>query len=136
MQIILALLSGLIFGFGLILSGMTDPAKVIAFLDMTGQWNPALAFVMIGAISMSMIGFIVIKGNPHSLLGTTINLPQSTRIDTRLLKGAALFGIGWGMAGFCPGPAITSLGTALPLSALFVVAMAVGILLTDRFFSK
>lgn len=134
MQIISALIVGLVFGLGLILSGMTDPAKVIGFLDLFGQWNPALAFVMIGAISVSVIGFAIAKKQPESLLGEPINLPKSTTIDTRLLLGAGLFGIGWGIAGFCPGPALVSLTTILETAGPFVIAMALGSWLAGRFY--
>lgn len=130
---ITALLSGLLFGIGLILSGMTDPAKVIGFLDLFGQWNPALAFVMIGAISVSVLGFAIAKKRTQSVLGEPINLPNSTTIDARLLIGAALFGIGWGIAGFCPGPALVSLSTIIETAGPFVAAMAVGSWFTDRF---
>lgn len=133
MNIITALISGLCFGIGLILSGMTDPAKVIGFLDLFGQWNPALAFVMIGAISVSIIGFSFAKKRSQSLLGEAINLPSSSKIDARLLTGAGLFGIGWGIAGFCPGPALVSLPTILETVGPFVIAMAIASWLTDRY---
>lgn len=133
MNIITALISGLCFGIGLILSGMTDPAKVIGFLDLFGQWNPALAFVMIGAISVSILGFSFAKKRSQSLLGEAINLPSSSKIDARLLTGAGLFGIGWGIAGFCPGPALVSLPTILETVGPFVIAMAIASWLTDRY---
>ncbi len=133
MNIVTALIAGLLFGLGLILSGMTDPAKVIGFLDLFGQWNPALAFVMIGAISVSAIGFAMAKKHPKTLLGNPISLPSSTKIDARLLIGASLFGIGWGVAGFCPGPALVSLTTIIESAGPFVAAMVLGSWLVDRF---
>lgn len=133
MNIITAFIAGLLFGVGLILSGMTDPAKVIGFLDLFGQWNPALAFVMIGAICVSASGFAMAKKHPKTLLGDPITLPSSTKIDARLLIGAGLFGIGWGVAGFCPGPALVSLTTIIETAGPFVAAMALGSWLVDRF---
>lgn len=135
MTMITALLAGLLFGLGLILSGMTDPAKVISFLDVFGgQWNPALAFVMIGAISVSAIGFTIAKKQPKTVFDKPITLPDATNIDARLLIGAGLFGIGWGIAGFCPGPALVSLTTIAQIAVPFVAAMALGSWLVDRFF--
>lgn len=103
---IVAFLSGLIFGIGLILSRMADPAKVLNFLDITGNWDPSLAFVMIGAIAVGLVGFYLARKRPASLLDTPIQLPTATRIDKRLVLGSSLFGTGWGLAGICPGPAI------------------------------
>lgn len=136
MPTITAFFSGLIFGLGLILSGMTNPAKVIGFLDFFGHWDPALAFVMLGAISVSMLGFFFAKNRNASLLGQSIHLPVTKTIDTKLIVGAAIFGVGWGLAGFCPGPAIASLTTALPSSALFIIAMAAGMLLVEKLFPR
>jgi len=134
MTTITACLAGLVFGLGLILSGMTDPAKVTGFLDVFGgQWNPALAFVMIGAISVSAVGFTIAKKHPRTLFKTPITLPSATHIDARLLIGAALFGMGWGVAGLCPGPALVSLSSLLNTAGPFVLAMALGSWLVDRF---
>ncbi|MEG2050325.1 MAG: YeeE/YedE family protein [Comamonas sp.] len=123
---IAALLSGLIFGLGLILSGMGNPAKVQNFLDFFGQWDPSLALVMGGAIAVGLIAFSWAKRRKTALLGDAMQLPTSTVIDRQLLTGSALFGIGWGMAGFCPGPAIMNLSTLTPQVWLFVAAMLAG----------
>ena len=123
---IAALLSGLIFGLGLILSGMGNPAKVQNFLDFFGQWDPSLALVMGGAIAVGLIAFSWAKRRKTSLLGEAMQLPTSTVIDRQLLTGSALFGIGWGLAGFCPGPALMNLSTLTPQVWLFVAAMLAG----------
>lgn len=123
---IAALLSGLIFGLGLLLSGMGNPAKVQNFLDFFGQWDPSLALVMGGAIAVGMIAFTWAKRQKTALLGEPMQLPSSTTIDRKLLTGSALFGIGWGLAGFCPGPALMNLATLTPQVWLFVAAMLVG----------
>ncbi len=126
MQIFMALVAGLIFGLGLILSGMTNPAKVIGFLDLAGNWDPSLALVMAGAIAVSAVPFRLAKGRATALLGGPIRLPTATDIDRRLVLGSLAFGAGWGLAGYCPGPALASLlsGGAKPL--LFVLAMLAG----------
>ena len=123
---IAALLSGLVFGLGLILSGMGNPAKVQNFLDFFGQWDPSLALVMGGAIAVGLIAFRWAKRRKTALLGDAMQLPASTVIDRKLLTGSALFGIGWGLAGFCPGPALMNLATLTPQVWLFVAAMLVG----------
>ena len=123
---IAALLSGLVFGLGLILSGMGNPAKVQNFLDFFGQWDPSLALVMGGAIAVGLIAFSWAKRRKTSLLGEAMQLPTSTVIDRQLLTGSALFGIGWGLAGFCPGPALMNLSTLTPQVWLFVAAMLAG----------
>jgi uncharacterized membrane protein YedE/YeeE len=126
MQILMALIAGLLFGFGLILSGMTNPAKVIGFLDLAGHWDPSLAFVMAGAIAVSFLPFRVARNRSLTLLGGPIRLPTTAGIDRRLVLGSVAFGIGWGLAGYCPGPALASLlsGGAKPL--LFVMSMLAG----------
>lgn len=135
MAILSAFFAGLVFGIGLILSGMTDPTKVIGFLDVTGQWNPALLFVMLGAIAVSMIAFQLVK--PHkSLLGQEVSLPKQKHIDQKLVLGAALFGIGWGLAGFCPGPVLVSLSSFIKTAGSFTLAMIVGMLVVDHFNSN
>ncbi len=117
---------GLIFGIGLILAGMTDPSKVIGFLDLTGSWDPSLAFVMGGAILVGVLAFRFAHQRTANFLGGAMRLPTSRDIDLRLVGGSLVFGIGWGMAGFCPGPALTALGTGNPKAAIFVAAMIAG----------
>ena len=122
---------GLLFGLGLLISGMTDPAKVIGFLDLTGLWDPSLAFVMGGAIAVGFFAFAVAKKRTQSFLGGALHLPTSSQIDRRLLIGSARFGAGWGIAGFCPGPALVSMATGQPKAAVFVVAMLAGMVLFE-----
>jgi uncharacterized membrane protein YedE/YeeE len=132
-------LVGLIFGIGLILAGMTNPAKVIGFLDITGTWDPSLAFVMGGAILVAIIAFRFAKKRTVNFLGGAMRMPSSDMIDKRLVIGSLLFGAGWGMAGFCPGPAITSIGTGNPKAVIFVIAMIAGMAifeLADRFWHQ
>lgn len=126
MAILTSFLAGLIFGLGLLLSGMTNPAKVLGFLDVAGQWDPSLAFVMLGAITVAYFAFCLTKSQQASLLGLPIQLPNTRHIDLRLVGGAAVFGIGWGLAGYCPGPAVTSLATGYAEPVLFIGAMLVG----------
>ncbi|WP_159917723.1 DUF6691 family protein [Pantoea sp. 18069] len=121
-----ALLAGLVFGLGLIVSGMANPAKVLGFLDVTGDWDPSLAFVMGGAIAIGMVAFALAGRRSSSLLGAEMRLPSKRSIDRRVLAGSALFGIGWGIAGFCPGPALVSLGMGEVKGLVFVAAMLVG----------
>lgn len=123
---IAALACGLIFGLGLILSGMGSPAKVQNFLDFFGQWDPSLGFVMGGGIAVGLVAFTWAKQRKTALLGAPMQLPTSTAIDSKLLTGSALFGIGWGLAGFCPGPALMNLSTLNPEVWLFVAAMLAG----------
>lgn len=124
-----AWLAGLVFGLGLILSGMGNPAKVQNFLDFFGTWDPSLAFVMGGAIGVGLIAFAWAKRRSVSLLGEPMQLPTATAVDRKLLTGAAMFGAGWGLAGFCPGPALMNLATLQPEVWLFVAAMLVGMVL-------
>jgi len=121
-----ALLSGLIFGLGLIVSGMADPGKVLGFLDLAGNWDPSLALVMGGAVAVGLLAFALARRRSATLLGEALHLPTSRAVDRRLVLGSTLFGIGWGIAGFCPGPALTSLGTGNPKAILFVVGMLAG----------
>lgn len=118
--------AGLIFGIGLILSGMTDPGKVLGFLDLAGAWDPSLALVMGGAILVGGVGFWWAQRRTTNLLGGELNLSQSNLIDRRLVLGSLTFGVGWGLAGFCPGPALVSLGAGQPKAIVFVLAMLVG----------
>jgi uncharacterized membrane protein YedE/YeeE len=124
------LLSGLLFGAGLHLGGMTDPVRVRAFLDPFGAWDPTLAFVMAGAVAVMSIAWLVQRRSPRPWLAERYFLPSKAELDGRLIGGAALFGVGWGLAGLCPGPGFTALAIA-PLPALmFVVAMLAGMALT------
>src|SRR5690606_9915120 len=128
-------LVGLLFGTGLILSGMTDPGKVLGFLDLFGPWDPSLALVMDGAILVAVFAFTIAKKRTTTFLGGAMQLPTARDIDHRLVVGGLVFGAGWGLAGFCPGPAIVSLGAEQPKAALFVLAMLAGMLvykLVDR----
>jgi len=121
-----ALLSGLLFGVGLMVSGMANPAKVLGFLDITGRWDPSLAFVMIGAIVIGAIAFAFAKRLNRSLLGLPMQIPYSAVVTLRLILGSAVFGVGWGLAGFCPGPALVALGAGFPKAWAFVAAMLAG----------
>ncbi len=118
--------AGLLFGWGLMISGMTDPGKVLGFLDLAGPWDPSLAFVMAGAITVGVMAFAVARRRTLSFLGGALHLPKSTDIDRRLLGGSLLFGVGWGLAGFCPGPGVVSMASGQPKAAVFVVAMLAG----------
>ncbi len=121
-----SLLAGLVFGLGLIVSGMANPAKVLGFLDLAGSWDPSLAFVMAGAIAVGSLAFVVARKRTLSFLGAAMKLPASRDIDRRLVIGSVLFGIGWGTAGFCPGPGLVALGMGEAKALVFVVAMLVG----------
>jgi uncharacterized membrane protein YedE/YeeE len=129
--LIASLLSGLVFGLGLIVSGMASPAKVLAFLDIAGAWDPSLAFVMVGAIAVGLVAFAVARRRTVSFLGADMKLPSQHRIDRRLVLGSMLFGIGWGVAGLCPGPALVALGTGSPEALVFVLAMLAGMALFE-----
>ena len=126
---ITALLAGLLFGIGLIISGMANPAKVLGFLDLAGRWDPSLALVMLGAIAIGLIGFSRAKRRQVSLLGAPMQLPASNIIDRRLIAGSLLFGVGWGLAGICPGPALALLLTGQAGIFLFIAAMLAGMAL-------
>ena len=117
---------GLLFGVGLILAGMTDPSKVLGFLDLAGTWDPSLAFVMGGGILVGLGAFAMAKKRTTTFFGGAMSLPTSAVIDKRLIGGGLLFGAGWGLAGFCPGPAIVSMGAGQPKAAVFVAAMLAG----------
>ena len=127
-----ALLAGLVFGLGLIASGMTDPAKVQAFLDLAGAWDPSLAFVMGGAIVVGCGAYALARRRSRSLCGDPMQIPTRTDIDARLIGGGALFGIGWGLAGFCPGPAVVAAAAGLSDAWTFIAAMLAGMWLHDR----
>ncbi len=127
---------GLLFGLGLMFSGMTDPGKVIGFLDLFGSWDPSLALVMGGAIMVGFFAFAVAKKRTTTFLGGVLRFPTNTDIDKKLIVGSLIFGAGWGMAGFCPGPALVSMADGQPKAVIFVVAMLVGMIgfeLMDRF---
>ena len=119
-------LVGLVFGWGLLLSGMTDPGKVQGFLDLAGAWDPSLAFVMGGAIGVGVFAFVLARRRTTAFLGGALHLPASREIDRPLVLGALIFGAGWGLAGFCPGPAIVSLAGGQMKAAVFVGAMLAG----------
>jgi len=126
MHILLALIVGLVFGIGLTVSGMTDPAKVLGFLDLAGRWDPSLALVMLGAILVALPAFRIAARRRQSLLGAPMQLPVAVRIDRRLVLGSLTFGVGWGLAGFCPGPALASLATGAAGPLIFSAAMLAG----------
>jgi uncharacterized membrane protein YedE/YeeE len=121
-------IAGLVFGIGLALGGMTDPSIVLAFLDITGAWNPQLMFVMAGGVAVTFVGYRMAARRPAPLWDERFFTPTATRIDAPLIGGAVLFGIGWGLAGYCPGPAIASLGGPYGGVAAFVVAMLAGMI--------
>lgn len=126
MQILTALLAGLVFGLGLMVSGMADPAKVLGFLDLAGAWDPSLALVMAGAIGVGLPVFFYAGKRSTTFTGTPLQLPSARQIDRRLVLGGVLFGVGWGIAGFCPGPALVALGMGQGKALVFVLAMLVG----------
>ncbi|MCU4178220.1 YeeE/YedE family protein [Bosea sp. BH3] len=133
LRIGVALLAGALFGFGLSLSGMLDPARVLGFLNLaSGHWDPSLAFVLGGAVLIALPGVMLQKRLQRPVLDDSFHLPEKTDIDGRLVAGSALFGIGWGLAGFCPGPAVSALSMGLAPVLLFVAAMAAGMMLHDR----
>ncbi len=129
MNTLAAFTSGLVFGLGLLLSGMADPGKVKGFLDLAGAWDPSLAFVMAGAILVGFFAFRFAGGRARSFLGGAIQLPTRRDIDLRLVAGSAVFGVGWGLAGYCPGPALVSLGAGQDKAVVFVAAMLAGMLI-------
>jgi uncharacterized membrane protein YedE/YeeE len=126
MQFVLVFAIGLLFGIGLIVSGMTDPGKVLGFLDLAGSWDPSLLFVMGGAVLVAGIGFRLARRRGQTVFGAPITLPGATAIDRRLVLGSLVFGAGWGLAGFCPGPVLASLGTGRVEPLLFCLAMVAG----------
>ena len=131
MHALFAFLAGLIFGIGLIVSQMASPAKVLGFLDLAGKWDPSLALVMAGAIAVGAIAFAWAGKRTTTLLGTPMQLPQARHIDRRLVLGSLGFGIGWGLAGFCPGPALVALGAGQAKALAFVAAMLVGMVVFE-----
>lgn len=136
MSSLIAALSGLLFGIGLLASGMTDPAKVKGFLDLFGLWDPSLALVMGGAIAVGLIGFTLAAKRTTSWSGEPIDLPKSRVVDLRLVLGGILFGVGWGIAGYCPGPGIVAASAGSLAGGVFVVAMLAGMTIHDRLIAK
>ncbi len=130
MKLITAYLIGLVFGTGIVLSGMIDPAKVLNFFDISGSWDPSLAFVMGGALAVTALGYRLVFRDPRPILDAHFHLPKASAIDARLVGGSAVFGIGWGIAGFCPGGALPALGTGRAEVVVFVTALVAGILAT------
>ena len=139
MAIVLQFVVGLVFGFGLLLSGMSDPAKVLNFLDLggiaSGNWDPSLAFVMAGAVAVTFVGFRFVLQRSRPLFAERFHLPTKRELDLRIVAGPAIFGVGWGLAGFCPGPALTALGFGSRAAFIFVAAMLTGMWLA-RFLTR
>jgi len=132
MLVIMAFLCGLIFGAGLLISGLANPEKVLGFLDLSQAWDPSLAFVMIGAIAVGIIGFALVKGRKTAFCGVPILLPENNTVDRTLVVGAILFGLGWGLAGICPGPSLILLGAGIGKGLLFVLSMLAGMWIVTR----
>ncbi|MFM5861071.1 DUF6691 family protein [Aeromonas veronii] len=133
MKLLTSLFAGVLFGLGMAISGMMDPARVTGFLDLAGAWDPSLAFVMGGALLVFMPGyFLLVKPRRQSVLGEPIVAVPAPKLDRNLVGGAALFGIGWGLVGICPGPALSLISSGQPMIMLFIAAMVAGILLFDR----
>ncbi|MFZ5522183.1 MAG: DUF6691 family protein [Pseudomonadota bacterium] len=128
---IASLLAGLVFGLGLMTSGMADPAKVLGFLDVAGAWDPSLMLVMVGAVGVGLVAFALARRRTVSWLGASMRLPTAQGIDRRLVGGSLLFGVGWGLAGFCPGPALVALGMGERQALVFVAAMLAGMVLFE-----
>jgi len=135
MYILMSFISGLMMSIGLIISGMINPKKVIGFLDLFGSFDPTLVFVMAGALVVTFIGYRL-AGSAKPLLCESFDLPKKNKIDRPLIMGASIFGVGWGLAGFCPGPAIVGVGLGLPKAVIFVSAMLVGMFLAKRIFMR
>jgi uncharacterized membrane protein YedE/YeeE len=134
LKVIIALISGILFGAGMIISAMVDPTKVIAFLNVTGNWDPSLAFVMGGALAVFTPCYhLLIKKRSHALNGDKFSWTSNTKIDLTLLSGAAIFGAGWGLAGFCPGPAMASIGGGSTTIFIFIISMLIGIVLAKQY---
>ena len=131
MQLLMALFAGLVFGLGLIVSGMTDPSKVTGFLDLAGAWDPSLALVMGGAVGVGLVAFRFARKRSQALLGGPMQLPSARQIDRRLVLGGLTFGVGWGLAGFCPGPALASLAIGGSKPLIFTAAMLVGMVIFE-----
>ena len=126
-------LAGLLFGLGLIISGMANPAKILGFLDLAGRWDPSLVFVMIGAVALASIGFFASRRTGKPLLDETRHLPTKKKVDVQLVAGSAIFGVGWGVAGFCPGPVVVAVGAGKFGAVVFLAAMLAGMLAFKMF---
>ena len=126
MSFLVNLALGFLFGAGLVISGMADPAKVLNFLDLFGTWDPSLAFVMGGAVIVAFVGYRLVLARDKPIIGSTFHLPTRNDIDARVIAGPAIFGIGWGLGGFCPGPALSALGLGAPGTLAFLPAMILG----------
>lgn len=131
MNVFFSLVAGLVFGLGLIVSGMANPAKVYGFLDVAGAWDPSLAFVMLGGIVVASIGFFFARQRTQSWLGLPLQMPTARDIDRRLVLGSLLFGIGWGLVGICPGPALVLVGAGVVKGAVFALAMLGGMVIFE-----
>ena len=140
MSVLVNAIAGFLFGLGLVIGGMANPAKVLNFLDLAGSWDASSAFVMAGAVAVTFIGYKFVFRQPRPLFAARFHLSEMKRIDSRLVLGAAIFGVGWGLSGFCPGPAITSLPLLAKGTLVFVSAMLVGMtlirLITNRGFKQ
>ena len=128
MTVVFAAIAGLVFGLGLLISGMASPEKVLGFLDLAGPWDPSLALVMGGAIAVGLLGFALVRKRSKSVLGEPMQMPTRKDIDAPLVVGASLFGIGWGLAGYCPGPALVGVTAGIPSALIFTVAMLAGMI--------
>ena len=126
MTALVALIAGVVFGAGLMLSGMTNPANVLAFLDVAGHWQPALAFTLAAAVAVAVPAYAMMRGRARSLLGEVVDVPERSRLDTPLFLGSGLFGIGWGLSGVCPGPGVILLTTGTASAMAFVGALTLG----------
>lgn len=131
MNALMSFVAGLVFGIGLLLAGMSNPAKVLGFLDLAGSWDPSLAFVMAGAIAIGVVAFAWVRRHSLSLLGLPVQLPTTRQVDRRLVVGNLVFGVGWGLAGICPGPALTLIGAGVPAGWIFGAAMLAGMALFE-----
>ncbi|HWP18454.1 MAG TPA: DUF6691 family protein [Burkholderiaceae bacterium] len=131
MHVVAAFVAGLVFGLGLIVSGMADPAKVLGFLDLAGAWDPSLVFVMAGALAVAVVAFALARRRTATYLGLPMSLPSAGQVDRRLVAGGLVFGVGWGIAGFCPGPGLVALGLGKVEAAVFVAAMLAGMALFE-----
>jgi len=140
MHVVASLVCGFIFGLGLLISGMMQPSKVLAFLDIlgirTGTWDPSLAVVMVVALAVSGIGYWLVQQRPQPVLAPKFDIPTKTAIDTPLVAGSAMFGVGWGLVGLCPGPALENLATLSPPLIVFCIAMAAGMVAHDQWYAK